>query len=201
VQGSQRKPYRTAVRLKPMEDEEWEQALTALAGQAIYAAKLLAGEMPGDIEGLFAGLKMSLFPRSQKDIQFECSCPDWGDPCKHAAAVYYLVAEQLDADPFTLFHLRGRSREEVLTALRRLRGIGEDEPAQDAAPSKSVSLDADLSVFWGTEQVALVRALPNFALSPFALRQLGKPPEASSEFEVIYQQVTAEARRWLGLDE
>ena len=92
--------------------------LAALAGQAIYSAKLLAGEMPADIESVFQSVDLSLFPRSLDDIYFECSCPDSGNPCKHAAAVYYLLAEQIDADPFVLFHLRGRTRDQVLAALR-----------------------------------------------------------------------------------
>jgi len=56
----------------------------------------LAGEMPGDIEAVFQDKGLSLFPQNERQIEFECSCPDWGNPCKHAAAIYYLVAEQLD---------------------------------------------------------------------------------------------------------
>jgi uncharacterized Zn finger protein len=76
VQGSRRNPYRTAIHLKPLTPDEWERALEALAEQAIYSAKLLAGEMPGDIEGVFQSAGLSLFPQSKEDIIFECSCPD-----------------------------------------------------------------------------------------------------------------------------
>lgn len=206
VKGSRRSPYRTAVHLKPLSDAEWKKALAALADQAIYSAKLLAGEMPGDIEGVFQGVGLSLFPRSKKDIIFECSCPDWGDPCKHAAAVYYLVAEQLDADPFVLFHLKGKNRAEVLSALRALRGaeddglpqmpMFEDEPLPDAPP-----LDADLGAFWSGLEVNLVRAAPMQMPEPFALRQLGKPPgNAGAGLRSVYNEIAYEASLWLGLD-
>src|SRR5207237_9701640 len=68
-----------------------------------------------------------------------CSCPDWADPCKHAAAVVYLVADVLDADPFALLLLRGRSRDEVLAALRRRR-TGPSSPgvASDVAEARPV---------------------------------------------------------------
>jgi len=79
VSGSRGRRYHTYVRLKPLTDKEWDQALQALSEQAIYSAKLLAGEMPGDIEAIFDGLGTSLFPRNTKDIQFDCSCPDWGE--------------------------------------------------------------------------------------------------------------------------
>ncbi|MBN1286108.1 MAG: SWIM zinc finger family protein [Anaerolineae bacterium] len=150
VSGSHYTPYRTALTFQVFPDEAWSRALTALASQAIYGAKLLAGEMPADIEAVFQDLGLSLFPRSSRDVEFYCSCLDYEEPCKHAAALYYLLAEQLDADPLTLFHLHGRSREQVLAALHTHRGVAAAEVpgdgyrgAPDAAP-----LDADFGAFW-----------------------------------------------------
>lgn len=203
VQGSYGYAYRTAVALKTFSEDEWQQALTALSEQAIYAAKLLAGEMPADIEAVFQDVGLSLFPRSLKDISFECSCPDWGDPCKHAAAVYYLLAEQLDADPFILFHLRGRTREQVLAALRSRRsstvnGDAVQVVVDDLAPS----LDADLTTFWNGPTHHLIRPVP---LQPKAyplLRQLGKPPgNLEQTLQDVYTGIATEAFRWLGLDD
>ena len=194
VQGSRPRPYRTSINLKPLSDTQWQEALNALSEQAIYVAKLLAGEMPGDIEGVFQKVGLSLFPRSQRDIDFVCSCPDWGDPCKHAAAVYYLVAEQLDNDPFILFHIRGRKRDAILKALRQY-DIG-DTPRE---ASESYSLGAD--GFWEAEATALVRHMPTKMDEPFALRQLGKPPAPiEKELHQLYRDISTEARRWLGLN-
>jgi len=203
VQGHYARPYQTSVKLKTFAKKDWEQALDALAGQAIYAARLLAGEMPGDIEGVFQSVGLSLFPRSRKDILFDCSCPDWGDPCKHAAAVYYLVAEQLDVDPFILFHLRGYTREKVLDGLRQRRGGSEAiEEIGEAEPGHVPGLDADLSIFWTGSPVNLVRAAPLIPPRPPLLAQLGAPPGGTAiELEGLYTRVSQTALAWLGREE
>lgn len=200
VQGSYGYAYRTAVELKIFSDREWQQALAALAEQAIYAAKLLAGEMPADIEAVFQGVGLSLFPRSLKDILFECSCPDWGDPCKHSAAVYYLLAEQLDADPFTLFHLRGRTREQVLAALRSFRSTAVNGEALPVTPDVP-PLDADLSTFWTGPTHHLIRSVPLIPDALPMLRQLGQPPgNLGNVLRGLYSGMSNEAFRWLGLE-
>lgn len=179
--------YRTAIQLRSLSDQEWERALEALSQQALYSAKLLAGEMPGDIDAIFQEAGVSLFPQSTNEISFECSCPDYANPCKHAAAVYYLVAEQLDADPFILFHLRGRKREQVLTALRKYRGGDSDE-----STTESVSLAAELDHFWQGFEHKPITALPTIPAEPLALRVLDTPPD-KIDFLPIYQQVAKAA--------
>jgi uncharacterized Zn finger protein len=202
VQGSRPSPYRTAVSLKTFNDKEWQKALAALSGQAIYAAKLLAGEMPADIEAFFQSVGLSLFPRSLKDIVFTCSCPDWGDPCKHAAAVYYLLAEQLDADPFILLHLRGLTREQVLAVLRSHRRAAINEGDTVLAAPDTPPLDADLRGFWVGSAVNLIRSAPVRPDQPPLLRQLGEPPGGmAGALRDLYAVISDEAYRWLGLDE
>lgn len=204
VKGSHGRSYHSSVLLRILDDAQWEQALQALSEQAVYAAKLLAGEMPGDIEAVFQQVSLSLFPQKRKDLSFECSCPDWGDPCKHTAAVYYLLAEQLDADPFTLFHLRGRSREQVLAALRTLRGEVDapvDMPEAETLPDVP-PLDADLETFWTGMAANIVRQLPEQGDEPMALRMLGTPPGGSeTEIRRIYANIAQEALSWLGFRE
>lgn len=204
VLGSRNRRYHSYVSLKPFSDKEWDTAIKALSEQAIYSAKLLAGEMPGDIEAIFDGMGSSLFPRNNRDIQFDCSCPDWGDPCKHSAAVYYLLAEQLDADPFILFHLRGRNRETVLSQLRSHRGIQVDDGmTHSAVEMKSAPpLDADLDSFWEGVEGYLVRSMPIREDRAFIFRQLGDPPDKTGkELDGIYKDIGDEASRWLGLGE
>jgi uncharacterized Zn finger protein len=201
VQGSRRRPYQSRFSLKTLTPEEWSRALDALAAEAIHAAKLLAGEMPSDIEGIFHGLGLSLFPRSNADITFSCSCPDWGDPCKHCAAIYYLVAERLDADPFILFHLRGYTRERVLEELRlRRAGVGHDMGAALAEGQRAVeALDVDANAFWsvGAELPALpAPAIP--AQLPL-MAQRGTPPAGGArDWTSVYQQIAETALAWLG---
>ncbi|MBI4851025.1 MAG: SWIM zinc finger family protein [Acidobacteria bacterium] len=126
VQGSRSTPYKIKIKLKALSKKEWEQVEKALVERAIFLASLLAGEMPKDIEEAFIGVNLSLFPSRISDLNTECSCPDWSNPCKHIAAVYYILAEQFDEDPFLLFTWRGRTKEELIEKLRSLRGVGTD---------------------------------------------------------------------------
>ena len=117
VQGSRPRPYDVTIRMKTLGDGQWEQVLRVLSGKALFVAKLLAGEMPQDIEEVFRQAKVSLFPEKRGDLRTDCSCPDDANPCKHIAAVYYLLGEEFDRDPFLLFRLRGLGRDELLARL------------------------------------------------------------------------------------
>src|SRR5690606_26826181 len=121
VQGSRRAPYQVRVGLEPFSDQVWEAVEVALAEQALYSAKLLAGELPPDLEEVFAAAGAPLFPRRFADLSLSCSCPDAAVPCKHLAASFYLLAEAFDADPFQILHWRGRDRAALLHRLRHLR--------------------------------------------------------------------------------
>ncbi|WP_109471937.1 SWIM zinc finger family protein [Ornithinimicrobium cavernae] len=132
VQGSRARPYRVRVGVPAFGKADWTRVSQALAGDAWYTAKLLSGEMPPDIEELFAGLGLSLFPAGAAELTMDCSCPDWGVPCKHLAAVLYLLAEHFDEDPFAILALRGRDRETLLGAVSALRG---GAPADDGEAS------------------------------------------------------------------
>jgi uncharacterized Zn finger protein len=131
VQGSRVRPYRVRVGITAFGKPEWARLERALAGSAWYSAKLLSGEMPADIEEVFSAQGLSLFPASARDMTMDCSCPDWQVPCKHIAAVFYLLAEAFDDDPFTILAWRGREREELLGNLDAIRG--EEPPVAAAA--------------------------------------------------------------------
>ncbi len=121
VQGSRPRPYEVRIVVKTLSDADWRRAEEAMAGQALFLARLLAGEMPLEIEEAFAACRLSLFPSSARDLSTDCTCPDWGNPCKHVAAAYYLLAESFDADPFLIFAWRGRPKDQLLEDLRALR--------------------------------------------------------------------------------
>ncbi len=125
VQGSRAAPYRVVIEIDRLTAGQWERVEAALAAQALFRAKLLAGEMPAEIEAVFAECGTPLFPGAASDLRMSCSCPDWGMPCKHLAAVCYLLAEAFDTDPFRMLAWRGRGREELLASLRALSGGGE----------------------------------------------------------------------------
>lgn len=151
VQGSRPTPYKTRVAIKAFTTPEWQRIEHALAGKALYAAKLLAGEMPPDIETLFASLGLQLFPASSRELTMDCTCPDWEVPCKHLAATCYLLAESFDNDPFEILAWRGRSREDLLERLRMLRGTAGAVAARvrEEAPPLTRCLDT----FWQRQTV------------------------------------------------
>src|SRR5579863_10355288 len=130
VQGSRVRPYDVRIVVLPLTKPQWRRVEERLASQALFRAKLLAGEMPHEIEDVFAGCGTPLFPGSSADLDMHCSCPDWGVPCKHLAAVCYVLAEEFDRDPFGMLAWRGKDRAELLAALRRLQaGAGQKGPA------------------------------------------------------------------------
>ena len=155
VQGSQPRPYNVKIRLEPLSDQDWDKVTDAMASQAIFAAKLLAGEMPNTIEEAFASVHVSLFPTALRELNTDCSCPDWANPCKHIAAVYYLLAERFDEDPFLIFKLRGRTKEQIIAVLRDKRAATfpvEDTSAgaetASAEEENLISLEEHLETFW-----------------------------------------------------
>jgi uncharacterized Zn finger protein len=183
VQGSRPKPYRVRIQVTPLTTPQWRRVEQALAGQALFRAKLLAGEMPREIEEVFADCGTPLFPRTARDLEMSCSCPDWEVPCKHLAAVCYVLAEAFDVDPFGILAWRGRGREELLAALRLTPG-----PAEAPRPVIDVTdrpLAQCLGDFWSPGMsLARLRALPPAASpSPFTatapdllLRTFEPPP-------------------------
>jgi len=156
VQGSRPKPYDIKLEVKTLSTADWKKLAKVLSGEAIFSAKLLAGEMPQDIEKVFEKGGLSLFPEKLKDLKTECSCPDWSNPCKHIAAVYYLLGEEFDRDPFLIFKLRGMSREDLIEVLSDTgKRPGSRKAAHEAAPSheEGEPLIAEPSKFWNGEKL------------------------------------------------
>ncbi len=171
VQGSRARPYRVRVGLQAFGKAQWANLERELAGNAWYLAKLLAGEMPDDIEDVFEGVGLSLFPASVGELSLDCSCPDWEVPCKHLAATFYLLAESFDDDPFRILAWRGRQREDLLDNLHAARS---DRPtaADDTEPPGVRLVDCLHSYF--ALQGDLPRLSPQVTSSTSLLDQL--PP-------------------------
>ncbi|MCX5359743.1 SWIM zinc finger family protein [Streptomyces sp. NBC_00124] len=180
VQGSRPRPYRVQVRLRTLDDADWDRFLDAAAERTGHIAALLDKEMPHALaEG---GVRLLPGPG---DLEPQCSCPDRGHPCKHAAALCYQTARLLDADPFVLLLLRGRGERELLDALSRLSAARAARAAQDKgpaplpgvratealAPRRLPPLPAPLPVPPHPEQPPVYPAAPG-GPDPFALDQL-----------------------------
>jgi uncharacterized Zn finger protein len=137
VQGTAPEPYQVSLSLDPFSEEQWGYVIETMSQRAIFSAKLLAGEMPQSIEEVFTSNGLSLFPLTRFDIHSKCSCPDPANPCKHIGAVYYLLGDRFSEDPFVLFELRGRTKEQIIAALRQMRSTSQEGTA--ATPEASVS--------------------------------------------------------------
>ena len=157
VQGSRPKPYGVTIRVKTLSGASWKKLARTLSHQAIFAAKLLAGEMPQDIERAFKDAGLSLFPEKLKELDTDCTCPDWSNPCKHIAAVYYLLGEEFDRDPFLILKLRGMNREEIVrllggtsrkTTSRYTRGKSTISETGEEVSLPLEPLASDVSAFW-----------------------------------------------------
>ncbi len=185
VQGSRRTPYKVAIALPAFSELVWAKVEVTLAEQAIHSARLLAGEMPRDLEEVFESAGAPLFPQRAKDLTLHCACPDWEVPCKHLAATFYLLAERFDDDPFAILLWRGRSRAALLNRLRELRGSDTadraEEPAVPAAEGLrlgAVMALADLALadgdFWTGAPVPALPVQPELP-TDLLLRQLPAP--------------------------
>ena len=208
VQGSRYTPYRVRIRCKALSEQQWRRLEKAMASQALPLAQLLAGEMPRDVEDVFASCKLTLFPRSHAELKASCTCPDWENPCKHIAAAYYILAERFDQDPFQIFAWRGREQDELLEHLRarrvggsaargaggparrsgRVRAAAAMPAGQPAAPeSLGSALVDELDSFWHSGP-----ALADVHVNPFAaeatdalLRQLGPAPVDVAGYNLV----------------
>ncbi len=165
VQGSRVAPYVVELRLPAFDDGTWQSIVAALAGRVRHAAALLEGRMPEDIDEVLGDRGVSLFP-GPGELLTRCTCPDFANPCKHVAAVHYVLAATFDEDPFLLPALRGRDRDALLAALRSARagaGAGAEDGAVSGGPvggpEDPEDVDDDPGVDWdGIEARTLATA-------------------------------------------
>jgi uncharacterized Zn finger protein len=171
VQGSRATPYRVTIKMNTLPAEARKKIASAMADNLLVAAKLQGGELPESIEDIFSRAGAPLFPLRYKDLSLECSCPDWSNPCKHGAAVCFLLAEEFDRDPFLLLTLRGLERGELLSFLpppespappveaprkraRKKAAPSCPDPSPPAErPAEYLPLSADHASFWGDERL------------------------------------------------
>jgi uncharacterized Zn finger protein len=148
--------YNTTIEITPIAKTSWAKAIKYISSKASFVSKLLMNEVPDNIESAFADLGLHLLPHSKKDFKTSCSCPDYANPCKHIAGVYYLVASQLDNNPFLLFELRGLSKDELQAELAK-------SPLGKALSSelnaKEITLSASTSYYTQLEKVAVTEKI------------------------------------------
>ncbi len=152
--------YIVELEFEPISRVKWTALIAIMATKVSILSRLLVGEIPDNIEECFEALGLHLLPK-KGDFTSQCSCPDWSNPCKHIAGVYYLIAAELDRDPLILFELRGLSREDLHTELAKTplgmalskELIAEPEPPEPVESLHTIPqvVDVDavsLSQFW-----------------------------------------------------
>ena len=206
VQGSETEPYKVWLKLEAFSDEDWGFVIESLAQKAIFSAQLLAGEMPEAIEQVFTQNGLNLFPFTLGDVRAKCTCPDKANPCKHIGAVYYQLGDRFSEDPFVIFQLRGRTREQILDALKAHR-LGQDvaddpvnkkkaaaQKKSQTAKKKSAKQAINVEEFWRYDQPldpSLVALVPptDGKTTLEVLGQLNLPQEEAIVFQNYLQQV------------
>ncbi|MFP4220864.1 MAG: SWIM zinc finger family protein [Phormidium sp.] len=111
--------YKTEVKISPIPKKDWTKIIQKLSTNASFVSRLLLNEIPENIEECFEDAGYNFLPYSSQDFKTDCTCPDWSNPCKHIAGVCYLLAEELDNDPFLLFELRGLTRDALQKELMK----------------------------------------------------------------------------------
>ena len=213
--------YDITIEFQPLSAAKWSAAIALMASKASLMSRLLLNEIPDNIEDTFKQINLNLLPASKKDFTASCSCPDYGNPCKHIAGVYYLVAAELDQDPFLLFELRGLSRENLLKELAKSplgQALSAELQLDDQPPIPIESYYArpqtialadidkkklDLREFWqGTKRLPqTIEPLPQQVVSAIPVKKQGDFPafwERDNSFitamETLYQQVKAKGK-------
>lgn len=202
VQGSETEPYRVSLFLESFSDEDWDYAIAKLAEKAIFSAQLLAGEMPETIEAVFTVSGLSLFPFALTEVRSRCSCPDKANPCKHIAAVYYQLGDRFSEDPFIIFQLRGRTKNQIIERLRQVRSqtaaeleaapLTELSPIVDSALESEPTVKSDNKSFWQYDEplesslVAIVPPINNKTV----LDILGTIPLPPADADAVQQYLT-----------
>lgn len=201
VQGSRAQPYDVVIKLKQLARDEWDRVTAAMSREAYFGAKLLAGELPSEVEGVFEQEGVSLFPKRLSDLETDCSCPDWSNPCKHIAAVYYLLAEEFDRDPFLIMKLRGRTRQQLVELFELAVEAESQSPLtglESAAPMVDSTVDAELlsadpTQFWSGRRLPdnLFGEVQRPPMTAPLLKRLGGFPfwQGSESFQDAFERI------------
>lgn len=152
VQGANKEPYESMLLFRMAEGEAKAGLIRELHRHPMLVARLLVSDMPLEVEGLFRDAGCPLFPRRENDLTSRCSCPDYANPCKHLAAVYYLLGEAIAKNPMLLLMLRGISRADLLGAAAEQDGGALDADCLTLAGACEAAGEIGAEDFYGTPQ-------------------------------------------------
>ncbi|MFO7937952.1 MAG: SWIM zinc finger family protein [Kiritimatiellia bacterium] len=134
VQGVKKDPYISSIKFRTLQGQAKKQVIKDLRANPVLIARLLVGDLPVEIEHIIRRRGCPLFPGKTNDLVSRCSCPDWANPCKHLAAVYYLLGEEISKNPMLLLKLRGISRSTLFAAAKRVEKPASVEKKRSCRP-------------------------------------------------------------------
>lgn len=182
-------PYEVALHWPVPTAEEWGAAVAALASEVRSTAALLDGQLPEETGAVLAAAGVPLVP-TRDTLRRSCTCTERSTWCRHISAVHTAAGSAFARDPFLLLLLRGRSRDELLRALRTRRG----EPAEDPG----AALDLSQGLYDARADIDAVVLAPHPVDDPGALlRQLGDAPgiDDPRPFVAVIERAAATAWR------
>jgi uncharacterized Zn finger protein len=100
------------LRVSQLDERAWQLFVRELVREAGFTAALDSGELPADLVEHADQAGVELLP-GPADLETACECDAWAQPCVHALALLYQLAWHLDADPYALLLLRGRTRDQL----------------------------------------------------------------------------------------
>jgi uncharacterized Zn finger protein len=201
IHGSAPRPYSSSVGVKQLSDADWERFLDTVASRAAHIAALLDHDMPPELVDDAQAAGVRLLP-GVGDLSPDCSCPDWGWPCKHASALCYQIARLLDVDPFVLLLLRGRGEHELMDELRTRNAAAASAAASSANRTDlrtDEATDSSFAAATSWERATDVFAKPPdtaTALAALISMELGVLPDLPSHPPIL-----AASREPLGIDQ
>jgi uncharacterized Zn finger protein len=186
-------PALVSLQIATLSDADWRRVATALAARPDLAARLLAGEVPLELEDVVASLGLSLVPRDARDISAACTCPEGHELCSHVAAVHYVLAANLEQQPSLLFTLHGRDLGILLEDVRQEWEGGQSQveralelgapPADDFPPPEPLRAEHFYRAGPALDALRITIAPP--LVEAALLKRLGSPPFAAPEEDPI----------------
>jgi uncharacterized Zn finger protein len=151
VQGSRSKPYHVKIEFPVIPEDQWKNIFKMLEEHKEVVSELLTSNVPLDLEDLLEKINTSLFIKNPDDIDMSCTCPDYAVPCKHIAAVFYILAENFDTDPFLMLLLRGKDKQEIMSA------VSDTNESDNAEKPEIENHASDLYTFWSGNDTKTIK--------------------------------------------
>ena len=99
--------YFVKISVPEFDEDKFEVFMKKLGEKQTIISKLLNRELDPEILEIANNVGLKVFPEKWKDFKMHCDCPDIAVPCKHLAAVIYVISREIDTNPFLVFNIHG----------------------------------------------------------------------------------------------